>query len=107
MPRKRMAAALILAQASGTIGAVQAATAPEYRRLNEFHTVLRAYQDGGVMRIGPIDGIERLDADTYRLRGGGCTIDGTLRWPPPDPGPPMAGGDPTPGVDFGAPSCAR
>ena len=67
-----------------------AALAPQYQRIAELRAILNDERITGLFDSAhPIDRIERLKSDLYRLTGGACHVDVTIKDMPH--GEPIAG----------------
>lgn len=71
MKRFLYGCALLLAGAS----LAQAALAPNYQRIAELRAILDDPSIDDAFKSEPIDRIEILNTDTYRVTAGGCHVD--------------------------------
>ena len=71
---------LLTAAAVAWSAIAQAALPPQYQRLREIQAIL---DDARIMRafdlLHPIDRIERVEHDLYRVNGGGCSMDISIK----------------------------
>jgi hypothetical protein len=74
----------VLGLASATSVVLCSATAmaalpPQYQRLAELRAILNDSRVVGAFTSGPIDKIERIAEDLYRLTAGTCTMDVAIK----------------------------
>jgi hypothetical protein len=99
----RMAWAIIgVAAFFGLIDPSSAALAPNYQRARELGEVIDAV---AATSMDPIDRVEFVDADLYRVRYGSCTVDARIVDVPPEPSSEPVAGPRDFEVVLGDPKC--
>jgi hypothetical protein len=73
MQRHRHSAALAILLATALPTVAVAALAPHYQRAREFTAVVEVATP--LLDFMPIDAVERIDRDLFRVRAGACTLD--------------------------------
>lgn len=73
MKRHRHTAALAILLATALPTVAVAALAPHYQRARELTAVIDAAVP--LLHFMPIDAVERIDRDLFRVRAGTCTLD--------------------------------